>query len=272
MQPEQINSSDLLDILFADRNKSYGAYILRRGYNKRLAKALIITAVIIVLALVAYYFSGNDFSKEEAFKIAGTVILQKVEPPAEPEPPVPPPPPPPPPAPQVSMRQFTTPVIVDENVKENEMPPVEELATSVIGTINQEGEDDPYIIAPPINNNAGVIETPKQKNENDNGFVPVEIESTYPGGMPAWRRFLIKTLNYPEEAKQNEIRGRVTVKFIVDGDGRVSNIEAISGPEELRSEAVRVIGKSGKWTPAVQNGNYVKSIKLQQIIFTLQNE
>lgn len=59
MQPEQILSSDLLDILFANRNKSYGAYLLRRGYNKRLTKSLFITGVITALALTAFYSSGK---------------------------------------------------------------------------------------------------------------------------------------------------------------------------------------------------------------------
>lgn len=85
-------------------------------------------------------------------------------------------------------------------------------------------------------------------------------------------KILIKTLIYPDNARQNEIQGSVTIKFVVDKDGSVSNIQAISGPEDLKAEAVRVISKSGKWTPALQNGNHVKSYKVQQIIFALQNE
>ncbi|MFL5748594.1 MAG: energy transducer TonB, partial [Niastella sp.] len=51
-----------------------------------------------------------------------------------------------------------------------------------------------------------------------------------------------------------------------------SDVEAISGPNELRAEAVRVIKKSGKWTPAVQNGRQVKSYKKQPIVFRLESE
>jgi protein TonB len=49
-------------------------------------------------------------------------------------------------------------------------------------------------------------------------------------------------------------------------------VQAISGPEELKAEAVRVIGRSGKWTPAVQNGRAVKSYKRQGIIFMFSEE
>ena len=64
-------------------------------------------------------------------------------------------------------------------------------------------------------------------------------------------------------SQDNEIQGAVVVQFIVDKGGMVSDVEAISGPQELRDEAVRVIKKSGKWTPAVQNGRQVKSYKKQ---------
>ena len=62
----------------------------------------------------------------------------------------------------------------------------------------------------------------------------------------------------------------MVVQFIVDKAGTVSDVEAISGPQELRDEAVRVIKKSGKWTPAVQNGRQVKSYKKQPITFKLE--
>ncbi len=100
----------------------------------------------------------------------------------------------------------------------------------------------------------------------------MEIESDYPGGTAAWQRYLQKNLQYPEEAQNNEIQGQVVVKFIVDKEGKVSEVEAISGPNELREEAMRVIRKSGNWTPAVQNGRKVKSYKSQPINFRLESQ
>ena len=85
-------------------------------------------------------------------------------------------------------------------------------------------------------------------------------------------RYLNKSLRYPQEAIDNEVQGNVIVQFIVDKEGNVSDVEAVSGPSELRDEAVRVIKKSGKWTPAVQNGRQVKSYKKQPIVFRLESE
>jgi protein TonB len=66
----------------------------------------------------------------------------------------------------------------------------------------------------------------------------------------------------------------VVVQFVVDLDGNVSEAKAISGPETggLREEAERVIRKSGKWVPAVQNGRRVKSYRRQPVIFSIVQE
>jgi TonB family protein len=104
-------------------------------------------------------------------------------------------------------------------------------------------------------------------------FFKLEIESQYPGGNEGWNNFLLKTMRYPDNAVRNRIQGTAVVRFIVDNDGTVSDIQAISGPDEggLKEEAIRVIRRSGKWMPAFQYGRYVKSYKKQPFVFRLQN-
>ncbi len=271
MQPQEIISSDLLDILFADRNKLYGAYTLRRNYNRRLLKALLGTAIIVTLALAAYYSFG-DAAKQKIADIMGTPVeLTQIEQPP-PETPVLPPPPPPP-APKVATIKNLIHVIVQDNLADNVPPPTQtELENSRIGNITQAGIDEPYITAPPIEDKGGVIAAPKRPDDDNKIYINVSIESTYPGGLNAWKRFLNKTFTYPSDAQEKDIQGTVVVKFVVDKTGTVSNIQAIAGPDELRNEAIRVISKSGKWKPAIQNGYEVNSYKTQSIVFTLQNE
>lgn len=107
-------------------------------------------------------------------------------------------------------------------------------------------------------------------NEENIDFIQTEFESTYPGGNSAWVNYLLNNLSYPEEAIEKGIQGKVQVQFIVDENGDVSNIVAISGPEELHEEAIRVIKESGKWQPAIQASKNVKSYKIQPIIFRLE--
>jgi len=116
------------------------------------------------------------------------------------------------------------------------------------------------------------VEAPKDNTDYDKTFTKVEIESEYPGGAAAWYRYLSKNLVYPDEAVSAEIQGQVVVRFIVDKEGNVSDVEAVSGPEELRDAAVRVIKKSGNWNPAIQNGRKVKSYKSQPINFKLESQ
>jgi protein TonB len=275
MEANKILSADILDIVFEGRNKDYGAYELRKTYNRRLTIALIGMAVLCILLFVGYLLANTISAGEDKAVVVQDVQLEELKQEEKKE--VPPPPPPKPPdPPKVEMAKFTPPKIVkDEEVKEEEKPPeVEKLEDTKIGTINQEGVKDEGIVAPPVSDEGkGVVEAPKKVEEDwDKTFTKVEIESEYPGGAAAWQRYLIKTLRYPQEAQDNEIQGTVVVQFIVDKAGVVSEVEAISGPKELRDEAVRVIKKSGQWTPAVQNGRQVKSYKKQPIQFRLETE
>ncbi|OQP51097.1 energy transducer TonB [Niastella yeongjuensis] len=277
MEVNKILSADVLDIIFEGRNKEYGAYDLRKTYNKRLITSLLVVGALCLLLFIGYLVSALLEDKESAKKVVvQDVQLEEIKQEEKKEEPPPPPPPKPPDPPKVEMAKFTPPKIVkDEEVKEEEKPPeVEKLEDTKIGTMNQEGQKDEGIVAPPVEDGGkGVVEAPKKDDEDwDKTFTKVEIESEYPGGAAAWQRYLNRNLRYPQEAIDNEVQGAVVVQFIVDKEGNVSDVEAISGPQELRAEAVRVIKKSGKWTPAVQNGRQVKSYKKQPIVFRLESE
>jgi len=271
MDINKILQMDALDIIFDGRNKAYGAYELRTNYKKRLSIAVIsmLLSCGVVVLLSSFSFGKGDKPAEQ-YVVTDTQLenLKK----DEPEPPVIEPPEPKPE--QVAVRQFTPPVIVAE-VQPDEVPPqVEELQDTKIGTINIEGDKDDGKIAPPITDDGkGVVELPKEKEEDwDKTFLSVQIESQYPGGLRAWKYFLERNMRYPQDAIDNDIQGTVLVQFIVDKEGNVSEVEAVSGPEELRPEAVRVISKSGKWTPAIQQGRQVKSYKRQPVKFELADE
>ena len=270
MEVNKILSADILDIIFDGRNKDYGAYELRKTYNARLRNAMIGTGLVILLLFVGYFLSSFTGGGKKKVMSVQDVTLVDVKEAKKDEPP--PPPPPKVEPPKIEMAKFTPPKIVkDEEVKKEDKPPEQEkLEDTKIGNVNQEGLKDEGITAPPASDNKGVTEAPKE--DYDKTFTKVEIESEYPGGMAAWARYLNKNLHYPDEAVSNEIQGDVVVQFIVDKEGIVSDVEAVSGPTELREEALRVIKKSGKWTPAIQNGRQVKSYKKQPVKFRLESQ
>jgi periplasmic protein TonB len=274
MEANQIKDADILDILFEGRNKDYGAYELRKTYNQRIKKAMAATGVVIGLLCIGYFVAGGTKGKAGPLKDDGEVVLVEVK---EPDKPLPLPPPPKLPPQQVATIRLTTTTIVPDNqVKPDEKPPENDQANDMkIGTANLKGAADDGIDAPPMSDGGkGVVEAPAKKDDDDGIFRSVEIESSFPGGTQAWARFLNKNLRYPDEAMNNGVEGTVMVQFIVDKEGHISDAVAISGPEQggLREEAVRVIKKSGQWTPAVQNGRYVKSYKRQPVIFRIGTE
>ena len=274
MEAYKILTADLLDIVFENRNKDYGAYQLRKTYSRRLVIALCLMVFLLTMLFIGSMFAKDALPDENArITVAGDTRLKEVDL-EKPKLPIPPPPPPPPPTPEVRTVQHTNPpqILKDDDVKPEDMPPLQEdMENARIGVINQDGVDFDNIVAPPVAMGNSVIEAPVRSDNESDDFVPVEVEAMYPGGAIAWQRYLMKTLRYPQEAEMNFIQGAVVVQFIVDKEGMVSDVEAISGPQELREEAVRVIKKSGKWTPAVQNGRHVKSYKKQPIVFRLEN-
>lgn len=95
------------------------------------------------------------------------------------------------------------------------------------------------------------------------------VESSFPGGDPAWNKFLAHNLVYPDKAIRKKVDGTVVVQFIVDKDGSIYDIKAISGPKLLQDAAMDVIRNSPKWKPAIVKGVKLKSYKKQPITFKL---
>src|SRR5438045_3412225 len=130
MEANKILSADLLDLLFEDRNKEYGAYDLRKTYNRRILKALIITASVALLAFLGTIIASNINKNAKKVKIS-EVTLQDI-PQEEKKPEPPPPPPPKQEPPKVEMKQFTPPVIKKDEEVEKPPPPQEELKEAKI--------------------------------------------------------------------------------------------------------------------------------------------
>jgi periplasmic protein TonB len=279
MEAHKILDTNLLDIIFEGRNKEYGAYELRKNANRRLIKALIGMAIFTLSLFLISILSNQGSAVQKQTMIVTDVQLEEVREEKKNE--LPPPPPPPKALLQkVEVTKFTPPKIVKDNeVKDEDKPPEQQkLEETKIGTINQEGVKDEGIAGPPNSSDGGkgLVETPRPRvtEDYDKTFMKVEIESEYPGGLSAWQRYLNKNFRYPDEALNNGIQGVVTVQFVVDKGGNVSDVQAISGPNQggLRDEAIRVIRKSGSWIPAIQNGQKVKSYKKQPVVFKLMDQ
>ena len=74
------------------------------------------------------------------------------------------------------------------------------------------------------------------------------------------QKWVYQYLKYPDIAVRNGVQGRVLVEFIIEKDGKVTNVRVVKGvSDELDAEAVKVISASPKWKPGKVNGNKVRT-------------
>jgi protein TonB len=274
MEANKILQADLLDIVFDGKNKDYGAYDLRKRYNKRITLALVITAAAALLTVAATMLAkqfGDDSDKKLGVQ---DVVIQTVQDEQKPPPP-PPPPPKTPPPPKVETAKFTPPIIKkDEEVKKEEIPPVEDLKDTKIDLQNQEGVKDENIATPPVvDEGKQVVEAPKE--DPDQIFTKVEIEAKV--DPKQWRRHLESQLQrYIEDAaSQGMSPGQytVSVRFLVERDGSIADVQALNDPGYgLGKGAVEVVKKGPKWEAGVQNGRPVRSYHTQPITFVIAEQ
>jgi len=273
MDINKILSADFLDILFEGKNKAYGAYDLRKSYNRRLTKALLLTAAFALLIFLGTVFA-NVFKKSgpEKLDVLDTQLAEikkDVPPPVVP----PPPPPKPPPPPEVNQIKFTPPKIVkDEEVKPEEK--IEEIKDDAkISTKTVESDNKEQIVQAPVEDKGTTVAAVKTDDDENKVFNKVEVDAEFPGGQAAWRNYLQKTLNANVPVDNNAPEGTYTVvvKFIVSKDGSLSDISCESDPGfGMCAEAVRVIKKTKNWTPAIQNGRNVNAYRRQPIVFAVE--
>ena len=270
MDTNKILSADLLDLIFDQRNKDYGAYELRKTYHRRIKKALFITGGLLLMT-VSGLVMANKLSPRAFILNKPDNEVKLIEIP--PEVPVEPPPPPKPPEPEPPARteQYTTPVISPNDQVDEPPPTVDDLKNAVADVKKSDGPEDTGIQPlKDLDGEKGIIEPPRPKD--DGPLTTVEVQAQFSGD---WHKFLLRNLNAQVGLDNGATAGSfsVWVQFVVDVDGTISDVRALTNHGYgLEQEAIRVIKKSKKWEPAFQNGIRVKAYRKQQITFEYREE
>lgn len=256
MTNKEIIQASLLDIIFENRNKDYGAYALRKGYNARLLTALGAGMSVILLLVVISLMYQKNISvvpvKTDREELVIRAIEMPKDKPAEPD------------KPKETIKPKTVKRVAEikytniinikkDNLVKEIMPPVDNLSGKLTSTQNITGiPDDNKVkdIAKPAENGNGTgLVQPKEVE-----FVVEEKDPEFPGGAEAMKKFLARYLNTPEQLEEGE-KKVVKIRFKVDKDGSVNTFEIVtSGGNLFDSEVVRVCKKMPRWTPAIQNG------------------
>lgn len=119
------------------------------------------------------------------------------------------------------------------------------------------------------------VEADGAYNEEISGeiFVVVENQPEYPGGSLALHKFIVANIEYPQEAKENKIEGRVFVQFVVSKSGKVIRPKVIRGVHPLLdSAAIAVVNKLPDWKPGTQQGHAVNVYYSVRVNFSIPKE
>lgn len=271
-----------VEMVFAQKNKEYGAYKLRKGTSGRNIKALLI--LVIAAALVGGFLAWKVIEQKnaeaqqaymEAMQLAQLQEQAKkrekkqepIKPKVEPKKEIPV---------ARETQKFTAPVIKkDELVKEeNQVKQMDKLDDKVaVGTENKEGVKDRTVEA--VRNDIAVAAPPPppapKPEVASKVFDVVEEMPSFPGGQGALMQYLGSNIKYPVVAQENGVQGRVIVGFVVEPDGSISGVNVMRSVDpSLDKEAMRVVKSMPRWKPGKQNGSAVRVKYTVPVVFRLQ--
>jgi len=252
------NQQKVNDIIFANRNKSYGAYAIRSTYGNTVFKSLAYMLLGFgAIMSVAFYYSNRADDKTKEL-IIQTLPDEKI---------------------------YSVPVNIEPK-KENQPKPVEPSSskasggTASIGThvVDSMSQETSTVINTEITSGSttgtSTVQGPENKGDSRTGTTSVTSSNTnsntihviadkepeFEGGLKALYAFLAAHLKYPEEARDHGKGGTVYVKFVVDQNGKVGNLLLQNNiGYGLDEEALRVVAMIPNFkTPGIVDGQPVK--------------
>lgn len=238
-----------LEVVFEGRNKLYGAYNLRKNNGKTTVRSFLIGGLVFTF-LVSIPVLANLLPEGEDEVVLDQKITTVKLPPKEIPKDLPPPPPPPP---KVDQVKFVKPVVAKAEEVTEEPPKVEEIKEKKIGAETIKGDPDAPLTVEPVGTG------PSKVVEEDNSIynsAGIEVKPEYPGGLAKFYSFIKNNYTPPDE---EGLKGKVIVSFVVEKDGSLTDIKVLKDiGYGTGAEAIRVLKKCARWTPAEQNGKKVR--------------
>ncbi|MDO8365376.1 MAG: TonB family protein [Saprospiraceae bacterium] len=255
---ESVSQCDALDIVFANRNRAYGAYQLRREYPNALGRALgvallLMGAIVLLTHILAALSSKLSEAPPEAPDEERSITEFKVE--------TPPPTVLSPPPPSIA---YTPPVVAPDNEVSEEAPvDVQTVLEDPrnVGSQTITGIDEAPPSLDPPGTGLDIIEALKPAEDEPFESFAVNKMPSFPGGEAEMFKWIYKHIVYPEMAREAGTEGSVVLTFVVGKDGGITDIAVVrtpAGGSILGKEATRVVKSMPLWSPGEANGHPVK--------------
>ena len=283
-----LSSKEWTDIVFEGKNKEFGAYTLRRASDKRHNRAMIVVIIGLVLVLIGGYLWSiySDIRREQRElelqaqleqQLAAMEDLEAEEPEIEEEE-----------IPQAveepqaeealpeeilnTIKDTEIAIAADEEVTEDitsKDEVAESTAAAGASTFDQ-GTDDHNVVRE--HKDEIIVEEKSPEPVKEEIFTAVEQMPQFPGGEAELLKYIASHIKYPTMAAENNIQGRVVVKFVVNKNGKVGDVVVLRGKDpDLDKEAVRVVKTLPDFIPGKMNGQAVSVWYTLPINFKLQS-
>ncbi len=244
----------LTDMVFEGRNKQYGAYELRKGYDKTIQRSLIIGVTIFLFMIFLPDLYARLVPETEESDISFELDLHNVNirPISE--------------LTKINNASASTHEVYD---KIEVIPSTENLSNelSKYGLSNHANLASDYNLPSDLHFNEQLLELADGKGI----FDLVDQKPEFVGGMSDLMNYIGYQINYPEAAVKKSIQGRVMIGFTVSTLGEVQNVEVIKGiGYGCDEEAKRVISSMPKWKPGRQGGELISTRFLIPVVFEIK--
>ncbi len=281
-----LSSKEWTDVIFEGKNKEFGAYELRRQSDKRHNRAVIFVLIGLILVLIGGYFWGmySDYRREQRElelqaqleqQLADIAAAEAEEPEEVEEVPQ---------AVEEPQREEALPEEILNTIKDTEISiaadeevteditskdDVAESTAAAGSTTFDQGTDDLNVVR---EHKEEIIVEEKHEPVKEEIFTAVEQMPQFPGGEGELLKYISTHIKYPTMAAENNIQGRVVVKFVVQKDGKVGEVVVLRGRDpDLDKEAVRVVKTLPNFIPGKMNGQAVSVWYTLPINFKLQS-
>ncbi len=263
---QSVSSPVRNEVVFEKRNKNYGAYALRKNYDKTIVFILIGIVVSFGATFAAYNMSKSNPASEVKIPKSGEDSLIIDTPPIDEDlPPVAPEPT----KPSTAEMIENLPVIVVDEFVEEIAPTQQQMEETTAGSENNSDGGNDTFSQPEIGGEAP-IETTEIIIEEP--IVFVEEEAEYLGGYANMMKFIQEHLVYPQGDIEMGTQGRVTLKFVVEKNGEISNVSIIQSlSPDCDKAAIKVVRSMPNWKPGRNNGKVVRQWCTLPINCTLTN-
>jgi protein TonB len=242
------------EIIFENRNKSYGAYDLRKNYKSAASISILGAIALGTLLMIALSFSTENGTASTG-PTSVVIVISDPDIPDFVQPPEPKPP-----AELINSIQNLSPVVTDDTTKVTPYIPTTE---EIINTVQNGNVSDTVTYIEPTDPVVPAEVKP---------FIFVEEMPEFPGGTAALLKYVSENLRYPEEAQNNNVQGRVILKFVVNPDGSVDRIEVLRSVDQLLDdEAIRVVNSLPRFKPGKQGGIAVPVWFSLPVTFKIEN-